>query len=253
MTIFLFGSGVLGRYLFDNLSPSNQVTLFPGRSHINVHHTLAKLSSNDFVIDLLDPASFLSLTPGTISQLLRTRELLVKQTVAKYIYLSSSSIYQSSCELLTEISPTIQTDSSCHSYPQHKLKCERLVSSLCASPYVIARPPNLWSAQLSENKGFFLDLFRSYSSGVQLAERQGDELVFSFMSYSQAALLLGSLLFSHLHGVVNLPSNTYSSRHALKTRQHPPNLPATGRILSTLREFDFDLDSETVEDSWVYW
>ena len=253
MTVFLFGSGVLGRYLFDYLSPSNDICIVPGRSQDKLQRSLDILGSDDFVIDLLDPASFASLTSDTIHKIASTREHLISNIVSKYIYVSSSSVYQPSTEMLNESSPTFNIGSISDSYTRHKLRNEQLVSNACSSPYIIARIPNLWSAQLSENKGFFLDLFQSYYSSSQLPERQGDEYVFSFMSYSHAAFLLGSLLFSDLHGLVNLPSKTYSSRLALKTRQNPPNLPATGRILSTHREFDFDLYSRTMEDSWVYW
>jgi len=253
VTIFLFGSGVLGRYLFDYLSPFNRVKIVPGRSKDKLQHSLAKLGSNDFVIDLLDPSSFASLTPDIINNTILTRELLVKKTVAKYIYVSSSSVYQPSLKLLNESSPTINANCSFDCYSHHKLKNEQLVSKACASSSIIARLPNLWSAQLSENKGFFLDLFWSYYSGSHLPKRQGDEHVFSFMPYTHAAFLLGSLLRSDLHGLVNLPSKTYSSRLALKTRQHPPDLPATGRIMSTLRDFNYDYDSEAMENSWIYW
>ena len=253
MTVFLFGSGVLGRYLFDYLSPFNDVCTVPGRSQDKLQRSLDILGSNDFVIDLLDPASFVSLTLDTIDKIVSIREHLIAITVAKYIYVSSSSVYQPSIDLLNEFSSTINIGGTVDSYSNHKLRNEQLVSNTCSSPYIIARLPNLWSAQLSENKGFFLDLFQSYHSSFQLPERQGDENVFSFMSYSHAAFLLGSLLFSDLHGLVNLPSKTYSSRLALKTRQNPPDLPATGRILTTHREFDFDLYSRTMEDSWVYW
>ena len=253
MTVFLFGSGVLGRYLFDYLSPSNDVCIVPGRSQDKLERSLDILGSDDFVIDLLDPASFPSLAPDIIHKVASTRERLIANIVSKYIYVSSSSVYQPSTELLNESSTTFNMGSISDGYTRHKLRNEQLVSNACSSPYIIARIPNLWSSQLSENKGFFLDLFQSYYSSSQLPERQGDEYVFSFMSYSHAAFLLGSLLFSDLHGLVNLPSKTYSSRLALKIRQNPPDLPATGRILTTHREFDFDLYSRTMEDSWVYW
>ena len=252
MTIYILGSGVLGNYLHSHLSPSHESVLLPGRHICSSPDSFPKLQPTDYIVELLDPASFDSAHSDLYATLLLIRQQIIKSSIAKYIYISSASVYQVSDQPLTEESILVASHNRSSSYVQHKLLHERIVSSCSTSPIAIARLPNLWSSVPSENKGFFLDLYKSYSSHTILPPRQGDELVFSYMSYLSATYSLAKLLVSSLSGIVNLPSNTYSSRFALKHRLKPPELPTAGRILTSLKYSKLESSSPKMQDSWLY-
>jgi hypothetical protein len=215
--ILILGAGTLSLHILNAIKPIAQnVEILPSRSVSNV----PLKTYYNYVFDLLDLAhdkfSDYNLLQDSIN--FRRFQILSGISFDKYIYLSSANLYTPSTMPVTEGSNIVE---NCYVSPYllNKKANEQELFKVLPHSLVILRSVALWSLTHSLSKtGFFGDLFRAKESGKILPPHPTDHLVFTYMSYLEAARMIYNFIENNFYdqSLINLTSSIWSTREFVK-------------------------------------
>ena len=247
MTIFIAGSGLLGRALKDFLinSSNNSVILLSLQklSLDQINNELLQIGENDTFVDSMDPNAItnnVSKEHLKKIEIIRTKVLGISSNF-HYIFLSTASIYPHNLKLIDEKNITLKKFQS--KYLEMKFKNETLVNSLSRSKPTIARLVSVWSDENQDS--FFGDLIKSFKEKKNIPPREGDDTVISYINLIDACKLLNFIILNRKVGTINICTNQYDSRSNMKAIVNNKKTKSISNLYG-LRIYSSKLDWEKI-------
>ena len=218
MTIFIAGSGLIGRALQKNLikSQKKNVYLFSIRNLPleKINNIILNISHNDVFVDSMDPNSInkdIKKDHFKKIEIIRSNVLNFPSDF-HYIFLSTASIYEHNLELIDE-KMTLQKNIESE-YLKMKQQNEIFIKSFSKADSTIARLASIWSDENQDS--FFGDLIKASKKGENIKPRNGDNNVISYINLNDACKLLNYIIKNRIIGTLNICTNQYDSRSNLK-------------------------------------
>ena len=219
MHLVLLGHGRFSRSFLESFQESShsRLTIVPARQ-LDSDDLISRLYElkPTHVIDLLDPSTDLIPTFDYIyDRNLRFRSSLPDLPDSRYYYVSTVNLYQHASGLINEQSTLRVIPSKGYLCLKHYSEC---LLEASAKNLSILRVPSLYYPldQCLTPISFLDDLILSRSCSQVLPSREGDDLVFTYMSARLAARTILDLVIEDTPSLINISSQVWSTRFCLK-------------------------------------